>query len=291
MMDGLVLHPATRNQLERFAAQPSHALLLCGPAGAGKTALARGLAASLLQSTPDAFERYPYKTLIAPDDKGTISIASIRELQHFLQLRTTGTIELRRAVIVEQADAMTTEAQNAFLKLLEEPPADTLILLTAANLRALLPTIRSRVQHLTVREPEEAALKSFFTEQGSDASRVTQAYLLSGGLPGLMHALLNDDNEHPLMASVLQAKQLLAGQPFGRLCAVDALSKQKGDAVLLLDALLSIARAGLQQAAAKRDNARIRQWHRIRKQALHAREALQQSANTKLVLTNLMLQI
>jgi DNA polymerase-3 subunit delta' len=290
-MNYLVLHPATRSQLEHFTAQPSHALLLVGPQGIGKSALALALCAQLLAVDAEQLVRHPYATMLAPDERGTLSIDAVRELQRFLQLRTTGAGALRRTVIVEHADALTPEAQNALLKLLEEPPADTLLVLTTANLRSLLPTIRSRVQAVTVHQPYEADLTTFFAANGATADAVTQAYLLSGGVPGLMHALLYGDNEHPLVAAVAQAKELLRQTTFERLCAVDVAAKQKDTARTLLAALQRITQTGLSQATAREDAARLKQWHGIRKAVAAADDALQKNANPKLTLTNLCLRM
>lgn len=290
-MDSMILHATTRTHADRFATHPGQALLLHGPHGVGKTALARALVAAVLQVPAASLDRYPYVTTVTPDDKHTISIDAVRQLQRFLQLRTTGKNVMRRAVIIAHADALTTEAQNALLKLLEEPPADTIVVLTAANVHTLLPTIRSRTQAIPVREPDEAAVRAFFEQAGNDARAVEQAYLLSGGLPGLMHALLTNDTSHPLMAAVSHAKQLLGGKTFDRLAGIDALSKQKADTYTVLDALMSIAKTGLRQAAHKHDQDRMRQWHRVRKQSAAARNALERSAHPKLVLTKLMLHI
>ena len=70
-------------------------------------------------------------------------IESIREIIHYLTLQTAGTNE-NRGVIINDAHLMTEPAQNAFLKTLEEPPKDTIIILTAPREELLLPTILSR---------------------------------------------------------------------------------------------------------------------------------------------------
>jgi DNA polymerase-3 subunit delta' len=206
-----------------------------------------------------------------------------------LQLKTIGRDGIRRVVIVEHAEGLTTEAQNAFLKALEEPPADTLILLTVNNLQGLLPTIRSRVQAITVHLPEASETQSFFGAQSSEP--ITQAYFLSGGMPGLLHALIEQDQEHPLLAAVTQAKALLQQSTFERLAAVETLSKQKESAFNVLQALLRIAQTGLSQATKKSDAARIKQWHHVIKEVQAALDALNLSANPKLVLSTMMLQL
>lgn len=289
-MADLVLHAQTAALVAQCTANPTHAVLLVGPDGVGKGALARHIAARLLDVTAEKLAGHPYVKRIEPE-KNSISIDTIRELWHFMQLKTIGQAPIRRIVIMEHADALTTEAQNAYLKLLEEPPADTVMLLTASHQRALLPTIRSRVQTLAVQAPPAAPLRAAFVKAGKSEQAVTQAYFLSGGLPGLMAALLAEDHAHPLAASVSLAKNLLQQTAFERLAAADGLSKQKETAAQFFEALERMAHAALTQAAAKNEPSRIRQWHRVLSVAAAGRKALSQNASAKLVLTNALLAL
>lgn len=289
-MDDLILHDATRGQLAQFMARPAHAVLLAGPTGIGKRAIAEALVAGALGLQQQRLAAHPYFMSIGPEGT-SISIEAIRALQKFLQLKTTGDRPLRRAILVEYAHALTTEAQNAFLKLLEEPPADTLIVLTANTPRSLLPTILSRMQTIPVHAPEEQQLEALLASSSKDEAARRQAYFLSGGLPGLLHALLDEEQEHPLLTAVNQAKEVLQKTPYERLTLVDGLSKQKEAAHALVDALERIAGAGLAGAGNRQDAQRIKQWHQIRKAALEARQALTFSVNPKLVLSNLFLKI
>lgn len=285
-----VLHPQTKAQVAQFLNQPGHALLLIGADGIGKRSLADTIAAHVLEIGKDKLSDYPYFTVVVPE-KNTISIDMIRQLQRFMQLKTVGKRPLRRIVIIESAACMTTEAQNAFLKLLEEPPADTVLLLTVDTPRSLLPTILSRTQTLTVHAPEEAALKTFFADRGKQPAAIQQAYFLSGGLPGLMYGLLDDSETHPLLSGVTTAKELLQKTLFERLVLAEQLSKQKDETRHTITALQHIAQTGLNQSAKKQSDSKVRQWHHVLKVATEAQIALEHNANPKLVLTNMMLHM
>ncbi|HSX36217.1 MAG TPA: AAA family ATPase [Patescibacteria group bacterium] len=284
----LIMHDATQAQIVQFIVRPAQALLIAGPDGIGKTALAESIVTKVLGIEPESLTTHPQVKRIAADGQ-SISIDAIRELQRFLQLKTIGTSTYRRAVIVEHAQALTQEAQNAFLKLLEEPPADTLLILTVHNPRALLPTILSRTQVITAHTPTKEQLQPLLA--GVEPMAASQAYFLSGGLPGLLSALVSEDQTHPLLASVATAKEILQKSAFERLSLVDGLSKQKDQVRAVLEALERIAAAGLTGAAGKQDAARIKQWHRIRKMALETRGYIEKSANAKLALSNLFLHL
>lgn len=283
----LLLHATTASQLDLLVKTPSHAILLVGPDGIGKSALAEELATRLLQLDAQALQRHPYYSRILPADTGTLSIEAVRNVQKLLQLKTTGTKPIRRIVCLEHADGLTQEAQNALLKVLEEPPADTVVILTTQSKRMLLPTILSRVQVLRVHPPSQTDVETFFANTAAPAD-VRKAYFLSGGLPGLMHGLLNNETEHPLVAQVSVAKELLQKPLFEKLGMVDMLSKQKDSLEPLLSALSRIAQNGLRQA---QDAKTMRRWHTIQKEVALAQEALARSVNSKLVLTNMLLHM
>jgi len=287
--DSLVIHEQTAARLEWLRADPPHATLLLGAAGIGKGSIARLVVSDILGIKNAKLTDSAQVTVIEPDEKQTISIESIRKLQQFLRLKTAGNARIRRAIIIEHAGSMTTEAQNAFLKILEEPPEDTIILMTAESTHDMLPTIRSRAQQLTLQVPFKEAVLAHFADQPEKA--VMQAYFLGGGLPGLMTALLDTDAEHPLFASVTAAKTALQQDAFGRLAQIEQIAKQKPDALRFCQALERIAQSGLEHAASKTDDKALKQWTRILRAAHQSRDMLASNVNTKLTLTHLMLQL
>jgi DNA polymerase-3 subunit delta' len=123
----------------------AHAYLITGPPGSGKEVLAAELA-SLVNGTEtkDVFSARAREVFIArPESKSRrIVTAQIRSLEHALQMRAVD--GRRKVAIVPDADRLQTEAANAFLKTLEEPPKDSLLLLLSALPEALPETILSR---------------------------------------------------------------------------------------------------------------------------------------------------
>ena len=138
----------------------AHAYLITGPPGSGKELLAAGLA-SLVNGTPtnDIFSSKAREIFIArPESKSRrIVTAQIRALEHALQMRATN--GRRKIAIIPDADRLQTEAANAFLKTLEEPPKDSLLLLLSALPEALPETILSRCIAIPLASDGEARSK------------------------------------------------------------------------------------------------------------------------------------
>lgn len=285
----ILLHAKTETLIQKGAESTTHAILFSGPAGAGKLHAARYFASQKLGlESMTALDKHPYFKLISPE-KNVVTIDQIRELQKFLQLKTPGKASIRRMAIIENAQTMTHEAQNALLKALEEPPADTVIVLTAPKTLLLRETIYSRVQQIPVLPiPKEQALEYFSSD--FEKAEVEKAFLMSSGTAGLMHALLNEET-HTLLGQINVAKQILRESTFNRLLRVDELGKQKEILPVFLHACKLICSAALHQTASKKDNRSLKQWHRRSELIQQAEAALPRSPNTKLLLTNLFLQM
>lgn len=284
-MSDLLLHPATQRSINGYQNAPSHALLLVGQAGVGKLSLALSLAERTLGLGDNKFGDYAYGLHVKPDDGKSIGIESVRELEHFLNLKVPRAAKFNRAIIIEDADKLTLEAQNALLKTLEEPPEATIIVLTANHEQTLLPTINSRVQTIYVQRPDKQQIMEYFESKFSD-SDLKQTYAISSGLPGLMNALLSEIN-HPLLTATETARTLLGQNTYERLLQVDQLSKDRQQASDIVYILQQMAHVSLQTAS----GSVAQKWRSILKASYSAAEALRSSAQPKLVLTNLMLHL
>jgi DNA polymerase-3 subunit delta' len=126
----------------------AHAYAFVGPAGAGRMSTALAFAAELLGSLS---RQHPDLHVIVPTPPETnsrgaraIRIGAIRELERQASLRPV--MARRKVFVLDEAERMTGEAPQAFLKTLEEPPAATVIILILPRARAVPATVLSRCQ-------------------------------------------------------------------------------------------------------------------------------------------------
>lgn len=289
MISSLLLNQATKQAIEAYLRRPAHALILLGEVGAGKLTIARAIAASVLDLTSTGvLTKHPYYLEVTASD--SISIDAVRNLQEFLRFKTPGKKAIRRVVVIENAHLLTKEAQNALLKSLEEPPTDTLFILSVADENRLLPTVLSRAQTIRVQRPPLGEAINYFSKTGVNQAHIEKNYMLGDGQAGLLNELLSK-NEHPLTDRIDQAKELFKADLFGRLRKIEQIIKDKDNLALLLSAMEKISRAVLISSIS---NGRIKEsieWHRRLKLVGSAQESLKASVQTKLLVTNLLLHI
>ena len=153
-------------------------LILAGPAGVGKRAVALALAQAVncpKQKGGDACgtcptclrianSRHSDVTVVEKGDEASIKIRAVRE--RVLETVNYRPFEVnRRVYIIEPADEMTAEAQDALLKTLEEPPSAAILILVTAYPDTLLSTIRSRCRRLRFGALSEADVARILTER------------------------------------------------------------------------------------------------------------------------------
>ena len=174
-----LLHRRTRIQLDLYLAHPPHAVLLHGDNGVGKFYVA-----CWLSSQMDA----QYSVVEVLDKKSTISIDQIRELY---EKTKTGR---RQVIIIRDANNLGREAQNAFLKLLEEPPENVSFILTAPSPQSVLATIQSRVTSIQIVVPRREDLSDYYMpEFGGTREDFNKIVSITRGLPGTLSAVISDN--------------------------------------------------------------------------------------------------
>ncbi|MDQ2973460.1 MAG: hypothetical protein M3Q79_03205 [bacterium] len=226
-----LINPRTETAMDMLVANPPHALMIQGRQGSGKVKLARMLLRRINpQMDIQVFEALEGKSL---------GIDLIREIRNYMQIKTSSSLPFRAAIITP-ADSMTEEAQNALLKVLEEPALGSMILLLARNPASLLPTIISRVNALNALPVELEAATDHYSEY--DSETVQKYYRVSGGAPELLQTLLMN-LEDPMLDAITEAKIFLTSTRFERVKQVE---EHKAKADTLLFNLLNLVKATLQ---------------------------------------------
>lgn len=165
-----------------------HAVLLAGPAGIGKRAAARWVAATSLGIETSPLPVHPQDVpehadlhWVAPlEDKESIGIEQIRELVHEMSL--TSYDGGSKVAVIEPANAMTVNAANSLLKTLEEPPGDALLVLIADRVGKLPATIFSRCQRIDLAPPAQGTALAWLDRLQPGASW-SEALRVAGGAP------------------------------------------------------------------------------------------------------------
>ena len=224
-----------------------HAILLVGPASCGKTTLALDLAAGLLCVDPDRAARpcrrcrgcrlvasgnHPDLHRLAPDgpggqvrigDPGDPEPGTIRHLIGELALLPVE--GGARVAMVEQAHRINDDAQNALLKMLEEPPAGVTIVLCADEEDCLLPTVRSRCVRVRLGPVAGREIQRWLGDLGAaDAPSAARFARLAGGCPGLALAYASAPEAARLRGEIARGLlDLLAAGRHERLTSVRTL--------------------------------------------------------------------
>lgn len=219
--------------LDRAAERPHHAYLFAGPEGSGKRLGAQATAAALLCAEGGCGEcrdcrlalddRHPNVVVVepegrdirvgeGPEDHGTARWMVTRAYR-------TAPEPGRKVFRVDQADRMTEEAADVLLKVVEEPPPETVFLLMSARPHELAETIRSRCQTVAFHPLAEALVVETLTGEGIEEGRARLAARLAGGNVGRARRVARDEEGLSFRDEALAALREAKGGSGGALAA------------------------------------------------------------------------
>ena len=162
-----------------------HAFLVGGPSGSGKSTLAIEMAAAMnCEMKNDAGSPLPcgrcsccrriydgnypdVKLLAKKKDKATLGVDPVKEFREDMFLSSTESEH--KIYVIDDAECMTPEAQNALLKVLEEPPSAVTIILLAKECDRILTTIKSRAQYIAMSRFDDETLAEWLLSESAEA--------------------------------------------------------------------------------------------------------------------------
>ncbi|MFA6074828.1 MAG: hypothetical protein WCV63_07170 [Negativicutes bacterium] len=234
MFREIIGHAPQKRMLEelRLAKKIPQALLFEGSDGIGKQLVAKAFAANIVEHDYNRLriiERLP--------DKKNISIEQIRELKHEAVL--TGFSEGVRIFIINNAEKMTTEAANSFLKILEEPPQDVCFFLITGSSEALPETILSRVLRLKFNELSQFDAAQVLIGAGIEKDLAERCTILANGNIAIARKMCNYGQDLMQLSINWYASIVNGGyaaiydicEQFGKINSED---KEKAQLILLL---------------------------------------------------------
>ena len=177
-----------------------HALLIDGPGGWGEAQLAAEIAMMLIERSGDP------RTIAHPDfrwieaENGVIKVDQIRNLIDFVQ--QTAHMGSLKVVVLEDAQKMNLNAGNALLKILEEPPIGSHLILVTEAKDVMLPTVISRCQRVSIRKATRAVVVRWLSEQDLAVEEFEPLLIDYGGAP--FHVLEAVREERKSLWSVLK---------------------------------------------------------------------------------------
>lgn len=234
-MSNLVLHERTKKLIEHLSGSLPHGLVIDGPVGVGVRMVAEQLSSSM--GSPLLIIK-PKKSvggqLVIDEKEGSVVIDDIRDLYGQTRTKQPGA----QVYIIDTGErSMTPAAQNAFLKLLEEPRPGLYFIIATHFADQLLPTIKSRTQQLSVLPVSDSQTNEFIgTFSIDDPTKKARLAFVGRGLPALITRLARDDKAYDKRVAIMSdAKTMIGGTPYDKLATVHRYRENRMDAVTLLD--------------------------------------------------------
>jgi DNA polymerase-3 subunit delta' len=266
-----------------------HALIFSGPERVGKRTVARNLARILLCQTSESCENClqcrSFASLSNPDyielSVGeAIKIEHIRRLAYQLNLKPYSA--KYKVAIIDNAEDMTLEAQNALLKLLEEPKLYTVIVLVTSNAYRLLPTIASRAQKINF-GPVSPEDYDYLLSAKTDNKKTT-LLSMSYGKPGLALSILENSEQLKKIEELNnQYRQYMGSDLAERMVLAQTMSDMETPD---LKAALHLWLVKLE--AELKNNPSVQLAKKL-SSVVSARKLIDGNVNAKLLLTNMMI--
>ena len=270
----------------------THAWLITGPPGSGRSTAATAFAAALVCPEQGCSECIPCRTAIA-GTHSDVEIVRPEGLSYgaedtealVMQASMAPSTSRWHIIVVEDADRLTEQALNRLLKALEEPAPSTVWILCAPGVEDVLPTVRSRTRHVSLRTPSAADVAVALQQRyGVDAAIAAFAARASQGHIGRARALATDEQARLRRHEVLRLPLELHDLASCFVAAADLLASATGDATALADPLDAREEADLLRAYGEgADNASNARAKKLSGKAMKDLQKTHKSRRTRMV--------
>ncbi len=189
---------------------------------------------------------------VEPDIQGTIGIKQSRDIKNFLWRKPVASP--RRTAVINDSEAMTAEAQNAILKIAEEPPESSLLIIISRDSEHLWPTLRSRLQKVYFASVPVPAIEKWLLKTAKCGAEEAKNFSkASYGQPGLAWAMASDKEFAALLG---QAEKFLKSGFWDRR---NIIKSMMDDEKFNISKFLEIVMIILSKSAAKDSGL----WHKV----------------------------
>lgn len=268
-----------------------HAVIIHGPPGSAKRSL---LLEAIQQRHPDAVTKiknntWEYIQIIQRlEDKKSIGIEQVKSAEELIRLKESHP----RYIVIEEAHLLTREAQNAFLKTIEEPPANTHIVLLTRYKGDLLPTIQSRCQHVQLTPPTREEFCEYAEKElGFDSETANKLfYATNANVHEAARLSKDEDALREILELVHDARKFIASDLAGRVAIAQNILAPSSKLQGFNQVLIAMCRAALISVADKSIDS-VAAWTSRLELLLRAERRRKNHVQPRIILAELMLEL
>lgn len=272
-----ILNTASERLINSIVKDLPQSLLVFGQNGVGLLTVARYIA-DLCKINPTII--LPEKDDAIDIKNGIIGIDIIRKIYDDVRTKTIH----KRMLIIDYAETMSKQAQNAFLKLLEEPSDNVYFVLVSHSIEQFLPTIISRAEKIEIKPITRKQTEDLLDNlKINDTTKRSQLIFMADGLPAEI-IRLNADNQLFNQRSIIikDARELLRGTNYQKLLIAQSYKDKRTDALKLLSDMAKILQISIY------DNPNLDMIKKV-DQVLEAIHSIESNGNIRLCLARMLL--
>ncbi len=278
----MILSSITQKWIDAYLNRPSTTLLIDSPGNydAG-VEIARSIYEKLIQTKGNPLLE------LQQEKENSIGVDDIRELIKKLSLKANSGSGVQRVMLINKADTMTPQAQNSLLKLIEELPKGTIIIMVVKQRSALLDTVLSRCFIIPILPINKEQASKYGQENNITQADIDKAYILSDGQPKLFENILQE-NETELLYMIDIARSYLSKNTFARQADIKNITDKNFDFIGFLQSIKIISKSAMRNAKTTESKYL---WKKRLQFVIKAQLDFSKSVPKKLILLNLSINL